>query len=189
MFPLFCPRVLGEIGLLEQSKLRSLKLVRHALVLHGHIVIPADHQRNPRVTLQILVLTRAGVAVNDNLKLRSACKLDAATQYHIADCIRTHKGVIHGAEPATLEAKVVADADHLDKYGPVGVYQASLALNEFGFTINEIVRRFKRSRDLPMFTATAEKLARGRKQFSHEFEVAFVAAYEPYLGNEPEDLS
>ncbi len=34
---------------------------------------------------------------------------------HIAACIRTHKGNVHGEVPGSLEAQVVSDADMLDK--------------------------------------------------------------------------
>ena len=39
----------------------------------------------------------------------------------MADCIRTHKGSMHKEKPGSLEAKVVADADLLEKFGPFGV--------------------------------------------------------------------
>jgi uncharacterized protein len=110
--------------------------------------------------------------------------LDPAEQTRIAACIRTHKGLVQGIEPETLEARVVADADHLDKYGPIGVYQGTLALSEFGLTASQIIERYKTSRDLPMFTATANKLANDRKLFSKNFEQAFVSAYAPYLATE-----
>jgi HD superfamily phosphodiesterase len=115
--------------------------------------------------------------------------LDPSEQDHIAACIRTHKGVTQGADPTTLEAKVVADADHLDKYGPVGVYQVILALNEIGFTIDQIVDRFRKGRDLPMFTATAARLADHLKPFNQQFEQAFAGAYAQYQISHPEDPS
>ncbi len=51
-------------------------------------------------------------------------KLDMSKIDLLAACIRTHKGSMHGEEPESLEAKVVSDADLLEKFGPVGIYQA-----------------------------------------------------------------
>jgi uncharacterized protein len=107
--------------------------------------------------------------------------LDSATQSHIAGCIGSHKGAMHGIDPATLEAKVVADADHLDKYGPIGVHQVLSSLSEFGLSIGEIINRLANRRDLSMFTATATDLMRDRIQFTRDFYAAFIEAYEPYL--------
>lgn len=106
---------------------------------------------------------------------------------HIAACIRTHKGVMHDVEPQSLEAKVIADADHLDKLGPVGVYQVILSLNEFGYTIEKTLERFQNSRDLPFFTATGTQLAAPLKTYRGQFGQDLVAAYAPYAKDQSQE--
>ncbi|HEU5378689.1 MAG TPA: HD domain-containing protein [Ktedonobacteraceae bacterium] len=67
------------------------------------------------------------IAGNDNepLKIKaiaegflSQLQLDKESQRSIAQCVETHEG---GTEAATLEAKIVHDADALDKLGLLGV--------------------------------------------------------------------
>lgn len=99
---------------------------------------------------------------------------------HIQACIRTHKGVIHGIEPATLEAKIVADADHLDKYGPIGIYQTALAMSEFGLTPQDAIYRWQSRHALPLLTKTGEELARPLRAFTQQFGAQFARAYEQY---------
>jgi uncharacterized protein len=71
-------------------------------------------------------------------------QLPAAELTHIQDCLRTHKGSMHGHEPATLEAQVVADADLLEKLGPVGVYQSVRTFTEFNLDADSVVGRLKK---------------------------------------------
>lgn len=53
----------------------------------------------------------------------------------MADCIRTHKGSMHQQKPESLEAKVVADADLLEKFGPFGVYSGLCTYAEFNYPL------------------------------------------------------
>ena len=72
---------------------------------------------------------------------------EAGAQYsekqiiQIANCIRTHKGSIHGKHPEGLEAKVVADADLLEKFGVFGVYQTIRTYTEFNWPIDKAIAR------------------------------------------------
>jgi len=116
--------------------------------------------------------------------------LEPAEFKHIAECIRTHKGVIHGVNPTTLEAKVVADADHLDKFGPVGVYQVILSMSEFGLGASEAISRFITRSDKPFFTATATAYATPLKSYAKNFGADLAVAYAMYNSDEsPEPIA
>lgn len=97
----------------------------------------------------------------------------------IADCIRTHKGNIHGEIPQSLEAKVVSDADVLDKLGPVGVYQVTKAWTEFNAPFDKTAEMLGRQ-DRQMQTETGQKLAEPLRAFSQRFVSQLLKAYEPY---------
>lgn len=99
---------------------------------------------------------------------------------HIADCIRTHKGSVHGETPLSLEAKVVADADLLDKFGPIGLYQNLRSFTEFNLSLPEILSRFKRYENLEMHTATGSTLAQPLRPYAAKFLSELEAAYLPY---------
>lgn len=99
---------------------------------------------------------------------------------HIADCIRTHKGSMHNEFPQTLEARVVADADLLEKFGPIGVYQYIRTWTEFKKGIENVIERKNVIIDLRLETETGKKLAdRGRK-FVIDFFEKLEKAYNPY---------
>jgi len=65
---------------------------------------------------------------------------------NIADCIRTHKGSMHNEKPGSLEAKVVADADLLEKFGPFGVYQNIRTFTEFNWPLEPVQDLFHGSK-------------------------------------------
>jgi hypothetical protein len=95
-------------------------------------------------------------------------------------CIRTHKGSMHGEVPETLEAKVVSDADMLEKFGPIGVYQGIRSFTEFNLDATEIIRRLTSRGKLTFFTQTGEQLSVPLRAFDAEFAKALAIAYEPY---------
>jgi len=99
---------------------------------------------------------------------------------HIAACIRTHKGSMHGEVPETLEAKVVSDADMLEKFGPIGVYQGIRTFTEFNYDAAIIIDRFTSAAELICQTATGQRLITGQQQFVTDFAQALRAAYQPY---------
>jgi HD superfamily phosphodiesterase len=119
----------------------------------------------------------------DNLKHfldEGKIKLPPDKFNHIRECIRTHKGNIHGEVPATLEAQVVSDADNLDKFGPVGVYQVTRSMAEFGQFAGKTITTLGRT-DREPITKTGRALVDARRDFNLQFANALKTAYEPYL--------
>ncbi len=99
----------------------------------------------------------------------------------IASCIRTHKGSMHDEKPETLEARVVADADMLEKFGPFGIYSGLRTYAEFGWTIETILEREKQVLRLTLETPTGRRLAEPGRRFVAEFYKELKEAAEPYL--------
>lgn len=102
----------------------------------------------------------------------------------IADCIRTHKGSMHDEKPESLEAKVVADADMLEKFGPFGVYQYIRVFTEFNHPLPYILERGSGIRSLLLETETGKHLAEPGRQYVVDFMRALAEANEPYGGAE-----
>ncbi|MBI4128274.1 MAG: HD domain-containing protein [Parcubacteria group bacterium] len=102
------------------------------------------------------------------------------TVMHIAACILTHKGSMHDEKPETLEAKVVADADLLDKFGPIGVYQYIRTWTEFKKGIKETLGRKKVILNLHLETKTGKRLAEKGRAFVTSFFSELEKAYRPY---------
>ncbi len=98
----------------------------------------------------------------------------------IANCIRTHKGSIHGKHPEGLEAKVVTDADLLEKFGLFGVYQTVRTYAEFNWSIDKAIERGDRILTVELETETGEKLAEPGRQFVADFYSQLKIANEPY---------
>jgi uncharacterized protein len=98
----------------------------------------------------------------------------------IADCIRTHKGSMHQQKPESLEAKVVADADMLEKFGPFGVYQTIRSFTEFNYPLEEILKRGTEIFNLTLETPTGQRLAEPGRQFVAGFYKELGEANEPY---------
>ena len=100
---------------------------------------------------------------------------------NMASCIRTHKGSMHDEKPESLEAKVVADADMLEKFGPFGVYSGLRTFGEFGFSLEEILERNLQAPQLTLETPTGQALAEPGRQFVADFYKALSEAAQPYL--------
>ena len=98
----------------------------------------------------------------------------------LAECIRTHKGSMHDEVPVSLEAKVVADADLLEKFGPFGVYQSIRTFGEFNYPLEKILSRKDEIRNLRLETPTGQKLAEPARQFVSDFFSQLAEANEPY---------
>lgn len=98
----------------------------------------------------------------------------------MADCIRTHKGSMHNEKPETLEAKVVADADLLEKFGPFGVYQNIRTFTEFNWPLEQSLERQNEIFTLTLETETGKRLAEPGRQFVADFYIELGEAYEPY---------
>ena len=99
---------------------------------------------------------------------------------HIAACIRTHKGSMHNEAPKTLEAKVVADADRLEKFGPLGVYQYIRTWAEFRKGIKSTVELKNAVVNSRLETKTGNRLAERGRKFVIEFFKELEKAYNPY---------
>ncbi|MBW4061610.1 hypothetical protein HJC99_03530 [Candidatus Saccharibacteria bacterium] len=106
-------------------------------------------------------------------------ELDQAKIEAIRACILTHKGSMFGQKPGSLEAKVVSDADFIEKFGPIGVYQAIRTFGEFNFQAEEVIKRLSK-RDYELQTPTGESMKQQLIQFSTDFAAALAQAYEPY---------
>ena len=112
----------------------------------------------------------------------------------IADCIRSHKGNYPGFdfEPDTLEAKVVHDADLIEKTGWIGILQGVRTFAEFGATglekyndcrtLHGIVNRVARFKTATFYTKTGETLAaeRGGFQLRQQLIETALAELERY---------
>jgi HD superfamily phosphodiesterase len=106
--------------------------------------------------------------------------LSEAKVNHIADCLRTHKGSMHGEVPGTLEAKVVSDADMLEKFGPIGLYQTIRTYTEFNYPAAKVIERLNAFGSLSCQTATGRRLIEGQVEVVIEFARQLSIAYEPY---------
>ncbi|HTE21764.1 MAG TPA: HD domain-containing protein [Candidatus Limnocylindria bacterium] len=98
----------------------------------------------------------------------------------MADCLRTHKGSMHNEKPETLEAKVVADADLVEKFGPIGVYQYIRTFTEFNYSLEIILERGASMKTLSLETETGKRLAEPGRQFVMDFFTQLREAVEPY---------
>ncbi len=99
---------------------------------------------------------------------------------HIRACIRQHKGSVHGIVPETIEAKVVSDADMLEKTGPVGVYQFIRSLTEFNFPVDTVIERLGRADQRQLVTDAGKAMADERRGFATKFAEALDKAYDQY---------
>lgn len=94
----------------------------------------------------------------------------------IAHAVRAHR-YSTGIDPATLEARVLSDADKLDAMGAVGIARTFIRAGERGGGIPDATAHFHDKllnlRDL-MYTKTAREIAAER----HALLIAFLAALE-----------
>jgi len=118
----------------------------------------------------------------------------AAERQKIADCILSHKGAMPGfeVEPPSLEAKVVHDADLLEKIGKIGILQVVRTYMEFGQrglaghqdykNLYAIVKRRAGFKNLAFYTRTGEEIAaqRGGHQIRQEFFNDLLGELEKY---------
>ncbi|AMQ18096.1 HD domain-containing protein [Thermococcus peptonophilus] len=89
----------------------------------------------------------------------------------VAHAIEAHR-FSRGPKPATLEAKILSDADKLDAIGAVGIARVFMYSGEHGRDIDASIKHFEEKilklKDL-MYTETARKMAEGRHRFTEEF--------------------
>ncbi len=99
-----------------------------------------------------------------------------------ASCIRTHKGSMRDEHPDGLDAKVVADADLLDKFGALGVYQTIRSHGEFEWPLARVLEFMLAGKGsaLTLETDTGRRLAEPGRRFVLDFYRALARAAEPY---------
>ena len=108
------------------------------------------------------------------------CFLPEEAIIKMADCIRTHKGSMHNEKPESLEAKVVADADLIEKFGPFGVYQNIRTFTEFNWPLEQNLERATEIFNLTLETDTGKRIAEPGRQFVADFYKELAEAYQPY---------
>jgi hypothetical protein len=104
----------------------------------------------------------------------------------MAACIRTHKGSMHDEKPESLEAKVVADADLLEKFGPFGVYSGLRTYAEFNYPLDTAIAREKQVFELTLETPTGRRLVEPGRQFVADFYKELREAAEAYASENGE---
>jgi hypothetical protein len=104
----------------------------------------------------------------------------------LAACIRTHKGSMHQEKPESLEAKVVADADLLEKFGPFGVYSGLRTYAEFNYPLRTALDREDQVFELTLETPTGQKLVEPGRQFVADFYKELKEAAQAYASDKGE---
>ncbi len=105
------------------------------------------------------------------------------TSDKIASCIRTHKGSMHNEKPEGLEAKVVADADLVEKFGPIGVYQNIRTFTEFNWPLEKNLERAAEIFKLTLETETGKRIVEPGRKFVADFYKQLADATSPYADN------
>ena len=150
----------------------DMRVVLPAIVMHdiGYLYGPPEGH-GPRGADRLAeYLDAAGIAYPPD---------DIAKQ---ASCIRTHKGSMRDEHPDGLDAKVVADADLLEKFGAFGVYQAIRTHGEFDWPLARILDFMLSGKGsaLTLETETGKQLAEPGRGFVVDFYRELARAAEPY---------
>jgi uncharacterized protein len=129
-------------------------------------------------------------------RIVSVLPLTNASRENIIHCVRAHR-FRDGHRPATVEAKVLFDADKLDAIGAVGVARAYLFAGELGACLHnphlppedaepyskndtghrEYIVKLSRIKDR-MQTAEGRRMAQDRHAFMADFFSRFLEEYE-----------
>ncbi len=143
-----------QVGLEERA---DMNIVMPAVILHdiGYATNPEEPQLHPMHGARECY--------------RFLDEWSPADRDLIADCIRKHKAKWPGhtgAEPETLDEKVVCDSDQLDKFGWVGFLQVVRVYVEMGIigmerykTIAGLVDGISHQESVEFYTETAKRLA------------------------------
>ncbi len=120
-------RVLALAERIALAEGADLFTVRLAAVLHD-VAREAENERSGAVCHAALGAQMA----RDFLLGRG---VDGETAERVAHCVRAHR-FRNGEGPATLEAKVIYDADKLDSIGAIGIGRAFLFSGEVGAVLH-----------------------------------------------------
>lgn len=158
------------------------------------IVVGEAENADMRVVLPAITMHDIGFLYGADGRTHGATGADKLAEYlqsgginysqemigKIASCIRTHKGSMHNEKPESLEAKVVADADLIEKFGPIGVYQNIRTFTEFNWPLEKNLERATEIFNLTLETETGQKIAERGRQFVADFYNELKEATEPY---------
>ena len=137
-------------------------IVMAAAILHdiGFMLVPAEPKKHP-----IHGANGCHAFLGD---------WSPAEREAIAKCILKHKGRYPGyagAEPETLEEKVVCDADQVDKFGWVGLLQVVKVYAEYGYkgvekfkTLAGLADGLAEAGSMHLYTESARRFARERAE-------------------------
>ena len=162
-----------HIGRAEGADLRILQL---AAYLHD-IGRPEEKASGGEVCHAVAGAERARTILEEN-------RCDRETVERVVHCIASHRFRRNGEQPATLEARILFDADKLDAIGAVGIGRAFLFAGEVGARLHnpeedilntqayssedtafrEFSVKLKKVKDR-MLTATGKKMAEDRHRF------------------------
>jgi uncharacterized protein len=169
-------RVYKNAKLIGQREGADMDILLPAVLLHDIVVYPKGSAKSSRSSddsadLAENILQRYGCYSQDKINL-------------ISHCIRTHS-YSDGLVPASLEGKILQDADRLDALGAIGIartfsvggsekrtfYNAddpfcrsSRELDDRQWTLDHFQKKLLKLKDL-MHTRTAKKIAQQRTKF------------------------
>jgi len=148
-----------------------------------HIVMPAITMHDIGFLYGATGKTHGAVGSDKLLEFLKAGGVDYSSEdtTKIASCIRTHKGSMHDEKPETLEAKCVADADMLEKFGPFGIYSGLRTYTEFNWPLGVILEREHQVNSLTLETTTGQQLAEPGRQFVANFYKELRDASKAYM--------
>jgi hypothetical protein len=148
-----------------------------------HIVMPATAMHDIGFLYGATGKTHGAVGADKLPEFLQSGGLNYAPEavIRLADCIRTHKGSMLNEKPGSLEARVVADADLLEKFGPFGVYSGGLrTYTEFNWPLAVILKRGEELSALTLETPTGQRLAEPGRQFVANFYRELREAAQAY---------
>src|SRR5712691_11453177 len=102
----------------------------------------------------------------------SGLPLNLDSKRRIAECVETHEGV---GEAASLEAKIVHDADVLDKMGLLGIIRHTWKVvnliqpDASADEVFSILQKHLKKRREKLYTATAKRLVRALNEVQRQF--------------------
>ena len=87
---------------------------------------------------------------------------------------------MHDEKPESLEAKVVADADLLEKFGPFRCIQTIRTFTEFNWSLEQLLKKQTDILTLTLETETGKRLVEPGRKFVADFCRELSEAIKPY---------